>query len=56
MEEDKSVASNFIWALAFIIIVGIIMGALYYGGVFSAKPAKQEIDVDIKVPGVSNSN
>ncbi|MBX3292286.1 MAG: hypothetical protein KF881_05255 [Acidobacteria bacterium] len=55
MEDGKSVASNFIWALALIIIVGIIMGALYYGGVFSSKPQKQEIEVDIKVPGASNS-
>lgn len=54
MEEGKSVATNLIWALALIIIVGIIMGALYYGGVFDTKPRKQEIEVDIKVPGAGN--
>jgi uncharacterized protein YneF (UPF0154 family) len=55
MEEGKSVASNFIWALALIVIVAIIMGALYYGGFFSQRQQKQEIEVDVKLPSVSNS-
>lgn len=51
MEEEsaESVASNFIWALALIVVVMIIVGALYYGGVFSNKK-KTEIDVDVSVP------
>ena len=51
MEEEsaESVASNFIWAIALIIIVMLIVGGLYYGGVFSDKK-KTEIDVDVSVP------
>ena len=52
MEEESAegVASNFIWALALIVIVMIIVGALYYGGVFSDQKKKTEIDVDVSVP------
>jgi hypothetical protein len=50
--ERDSTASNFIWALAMIIIVGIIMGALYYGGVFRSltKDKKTDVDVTITAP------
>ncbi len=53
MEEGKSVASNFIWALAMVLIVAMIAGALYYGGVFDGGTKRQEIDVDVKIPGAS---
>ncbi len=43
------VASNFIWALALIIIVALVVGAFYYGGFLSGKQ-KKDIDVDISVP------
>lgn len=43
------VASNFIWAIALIIIVALVVGAFYYGGFLSGKQ-KKEIDVDINVP------
>jgi hypothetical protein len=50
--ERESTASNFVWALALIIIVGIIMGALYYGGVFRniSKDKKVDVDVNISAP------
>ncbi|HEV7644510.1 MAG TPA: hypothetical protein VGO50_11250 [Pyrinomonadaceae bacterium] len=50
--ERESTASNFIWALALIIIVGIIMGSLYYGGVFRSltKDKKTDVDVTITAP------
>ncbi|MBK9162594.1 MAG: hypothetical protein IPM21_01515 [Acidobacteria bacterium] len=54
MSEGKSVANSLIWAVALIIIIGIIFGALYYGGILSGKQ-KKEIDVEVKVPAVSNS-
>ncbi len=47
--ERESTGSNFIWALALIIIVGIIMGALYYGGVFNNLSKDKKVDVDVKV-------
>ena len=43
------VASNFIWAMALILIVMIVMGALYYGGILSGKK-KTEVDVNVSVP------
>ena len=50
MEEGGSrVASSMIWAVALIVIVGIVAGALYYGGILSGK-TKKEIDVEISVP------
>lgn len=46
------VASSLIWAIALIVIVGIIMGALYYGGFLNNKQ-KKEIDVEVSVPGAT---
>ncbi|QYO65825.1 hypothetical protein [Leptolyngbya sp. 7M] len=54
MEEGKSVASNFIWALAMVIIVGMLAAALYYGGIFGGTK-KHDIDVEIKVPSATNN-
>ncbi len=51
MAEDEGaagVASNFIWALAFIIIVALIVGGFYYGGFFSGA---KKTEVDIKIDG-----
>lgn len=50
--EGEGGASNAIWAIALIIIVGIIMGALYYGGILSGKQ-KKEIDVEVSVPATN---
>ena len=49
MAEREGFASNFIWALAFIIIVAMIMGALYYSG-FLGGTKKEKIDINIKAP------
>lgn len=49
MEERSSFASNFVWALAFIVVVGMIMGALYYSG-FLGGTKKEKIDINIKAP------
>jgi hypothetical protein len=51
-EEDggaAGVASNFIWALAFVVIVAMIVGAFYYGGFLSGKK-KTEIDINVSAP------
>ena len=48
-DGGAGVASNFIWAIALIIIVALVVGAFYYGGFLSGK-TKKEIDVDISVP------
>lgn len=49
MSEENSTGSNMIWAIAMIIIVAIIAGAVYYSGIMTGN-RKQDIDVDIKVP------
>jgi len=52
MAEDTNgsgVASNFIWALAMIIIVAMIAAVLFYGG-FLGGTKKQQIDVDVSAP------
>lgn len=51
MAEGNSTASNFIWALAFIIIVAIIVGALYFGGFLGgAKKTPDKIDINVTAP------
>ena len=49
MEERSSFASNLVWAVAFIVVVGMIMGALYYSG-FLGGTRKEKIDINIKAP------
>lgn len=49
MAEENSTGSNLIWAVAMIIIVAIIAGAVYYGGLLSGNQ-KKDIDVEVKVP------
>lgn len=49
MEEGNNTASNFIWALAFIIVVAILAGVLYYSG-FLTNKRKSEIDINISAP------
>lgn len=56
MSEANGTGNNLIWALTTIIIVAIIAGALYYSGFLGgATKRQQNVDVDVKVPAVSNS-
>ncbi|MBK8467006.1 MAG: hypothetical protein IPL32_14385 [Chloracidobacterium sp.] len=52
VESGGGTASNFIWAIAFIIIVGMIVGALYYSGFLrrAANPVPQKINVEVTAP------
>lgn len=52
MSEENSTGSNLIWAVAMIIIVAIIAGAVYYSGLLTGN-RKQAVDVEIKVPAAS---
>jgi len=53
MAEGNGTGKALIWAVALIVIVGIIMGALFYGGILNnVKKDKMDIDVDIKAPAV----
>ena len=49
MAEENGTGSNVIWALAAIIIVAMIVGAMYYSG-FLGGTKKHQIDVDISAP------
>jgi hypothetical protein len=54
MADDNDTGSNLIWAIATIIIVAIIAGAVYYSGFLSSGSKKQNIDVEIKAPATTN--
>lgn len=50
-DRDGGAASSAIWAIAFIIIVGIIAGAVYYSGILRRVPnPTQKIDVKVSAP------
>ena len=45
--------SNIAWALAFVVIVGIIVGALYYSGALrrlTSPQAPQKVNVEVSAP------
>jgi hypothetical protein len=53
--EDRGgdgTGSNAVWALAFVIVIALIVGALYYSGVLrriTNQPA-QKVNVEVKTP------
>ncbi|HVF46056.1 MAG TPA: hypothetical protein VNA17_00670 [Pyrinomonadaceae bacterium] len=51
-EGGESTGSNAIWAVAMIIIVAILAGAVYYSGILKRRPGggTDKIDVDVSVP------
>ena len=51
-DGENSGASNFVWAIAMIIIVAILAAMVYYSGMLGGAK-KHEIDVDIKAPATS---
>lgn len=56
MEGENSTGNNLIWAVTILLIVAIIAGALYYGGMLNRNSKEtKDIDVEIKVPTAGNS-
>lgn len=57
VEGGESTGSNAIWAIAFVIIVALIVGALYYSGalrrITSPNP-QQKINVEVSAPPASH--
>ena len=49
-EGGGGTASNAIWAITLLIIVGLIVGAVYYSGILRKAPATQKIDVEVTAP------
>lgn len=54
MAEENSTGNNLVWAIAMIIIVAIIAGALYYSG-FLGGTKKEKIDINISAPAAPNT-
>lgn len=48
--DGEGAASSAIWAVAMIIIVALIAGAVYYSGILRQSPAKNKVDVEVTVP------
>ena len=51
-ERSEGTGSAAVWALAMVLIVAMIVGALYYSGVLrriTNQPA-QKVDVEVKAP------
>lgn len=46
---EESAAGGAMWAVLTILIVIIVVGALYFGGVFTQK---KQIDINVKTPGM----
>ena len=53
MAEENGTGSNVVWAIAMIIIVAMIVGALYYSG-FLGGTKKEQIDIEVKTPVTNN--
>jgi hypothetical protein len=49
MSEENGTGSNAVWAIAFIVVVAIIAGLVYYSGILKTSP-KKEVDVKVTVP------
>ena len=49
MEDEGRTTSSAIWAFALIIIVGMIVGVVYYSGVLKTSN-KKEIDINVTAP------
>ena len=49
-DSGEGAASSAIWAVAMIIIVAMIAGAVYYSGILKQGPAKNKVDVEVSVP------
>lgn len=49
MADENGTGNNLIWAIAMIIIVAIIAGALYYSG-FLGGTKKESIDINVSAP------
>jgi hypothetical protein len=52
MADENSTGTNMIWAVAMIIIVAIIAGALYYSGALrgNRNSPTEKIDVEVSAP------
>lgn len=52
MADGESTGSNAIWAVALIIIVALIVGAVIYGGKFFT--SEKKVDINVTAPSGAN--
>ena len=50
MADGESTGSNAIWAVALIIIVALIVGAVYYSGILKGGAPDKKIDINVSAP------
>ncbi|MGI8467502.1 MAG: hypothetical protein ACR2N3_03535 [Pyrinomonadaceae bacterium] len=53
MADENGTGSSLIWAVALIIIVAIIAGALYYSG-FLGGTKKEKLDINVTTPAANH--
>jgi hypothetical protein len=46
-DDGGGTGSNAVWAVALIIIVGLIIGAIFYSGVLTQK---KQVDINVTAP------
>lgn len=52
--SGNGVASNLIWAITMLAIVGILVWAIFSSGIFKNSPTKKmDVDVNISAPAVN---
>jgi hypothetical protein len=49
-DEGNSAASSAIWAVALIVIVGILALVVWKGGILTG-PAEKKVDINVSAPG-----
>ncbi len=49
MNDENNTGSNAVWAIAFVIIIAIIGGVVYYSGILTNSP-KKDVDINVTVP------
>ena len=49
-DDDGGTGSNAVWAIALVIIVGLIVGAIFYSGVLT-NSGKKQVDINVTAPG-----
>lgn len=48
-DDGDGAGSNAIWAITLIIIVGLIIGAIFYSGVLT-NGGKKQVDINVSAP------
>ena len=48
--EGNGAASSAIWAVALIVIVGILALVVWKGGILNAGPSEKKVDINVSAP------